>query len=370
MSTTVAFIRFFFFLISLLFSSAYAVSALPGGLNVLNLGAGMGIGVLIFAFLIALERLVKNFEVRAFNIAMIGLFFGYLMGQALVLILSAALTLGQLELGGAVMSLMNVIIFLFAAYLGMMMTLRASEELHVSIPFVKFQAATQKKKDLICDQSALLDTRLIDLAASGLVDNQLLVPRFLLKDFYANLESLDDSVKAKARRALEVLKKLEGIQSLGLRYVETDFPEVKDMDARVTRLSRLLSANIITADQNRIKQSTIESTEGVRVINLNALANSLKPLSQSGETLEIKIQRYGKEPGQGVGYLEDGTMVVVNGGAAYINKTIKTHVLSVKHTSSGRMIFCNASDGEYAEEDEREEARSKNPARSYFALER
>ncbi len=369
MSTTVIFIRLFFLLISLLFSSAYAVSAMPGGFSPLSVGIGIAIGLVIFGFLLGLERLLRNFELRAFNIAMIGLFFGYLMGQALVLILSAIFTLGQLEPAPELFSLLRVIIFLFSGYLGMMMTYRAAEELHLSIPFVKFQAATQKKKDFIVDQSALLDTRLIDLAASGLIDNHLVVPRFLLKEFYVNLESLDDSLKARARRGLEVLKKLEGIQSLGLRYVETDFPEIQDLDQKVTRLSRMLNANIITGDQNRIKQSTIESTEGVRLVNINSLANSLKPLSQSGETLEIKIQRYGKEPGQGVGYLEDGTMVVVNGGAGYINKTIKTHVLSVKHTSSGRMIFCNALEGEY-EEAEEEAVKSRNPTRSYFALER
>ncbi len=368
MSTTVIFIRLFFLLISLIFSTAYAVS-MPGGFSPLSVGIGLGIGLVIFGFLLGLERLLRNFELRSFNIAMIGLFFGYLMGQALVLILSASLTLGQLDPAPEVFSLLKVMIFLFAAYLGMMMTCRAAEELHLSIPFVKFQAATQKKKDFIVDQSALLDTRLIDLAASGLIDNHLVVPRFLLKEFYANLESLDDSFKGKARRGLEVLKKLEGIQSLGLRYVETDFPEIQDSDQKVTRLSRMLNANIITGDQNRIKQSTIESTEGVRVVNINSLANSLKPLSQSGETLEIKIQRYGKEAGQGVGYLEDGTMVVVNGGADYINKTIKTHVLSVKHTSSGRMIFCNALEGDY-EEAEEEAVKSRNPTRSYFALER
>src|ERR1044072_7233269 len=102
-----------------------------------------------------------------------------------------------------------------------------------------------------------------------------------------------------------------------------------------------MNTNIITSDINRIQQASIE---GVRIINIHLLSNALKPLTQAGEFINIKIQRYGKEPRQGVGYLDDGTMVVVNGGAEFIGETIKAQVLSVKHTSSGRMIFCNAAE--------------------------
>jgi uncharacterized protein YacL len=116
---------------------------------------------------------------------------------------------------------------------------------------------------------------------------------------------------------------------------------VKDPMTKLIRLARFLDANIITSDINRIQQS---SHEGVSIINIHMLSNALKPITQTGEFINIKIQRYGKEPRQGVGYLEDGTMVVVNGGAEYIGETIKAQVLSVKHTTSGRMIFCNTSE--------------------------
>lgn len=342
---------------------------LSGGFDPANFGIGVGIGLAVFAGLMVLERAAKFFSLRSFNVAMLGLFFGYLMGQAMVLILTAILSIGQAAPAGEVYVVLKVIIYMFSTYLGVMMTLKASEELYVSIPFVKFHPSTQKKRDLLVDQTALLDPRMIDLAASGLIDNQLLIPRFLLKEFYNNLESVDDTSKSRARRGLEVLKKMESMQHLGIRFIETDFPEISDLDDKVVRLSRLTNTNIITSDQNRIKQSAIESNEGVRVINLNTLANSLKPLSQSGETIEIKIQRYGKEPGQGVGYLEDGTMVVVNGGAEYIGRCIRSHVLSVKHTSSGRMIFCNAAEDDYEMEESGEYSRSRSATRAYFALE-
>jgi len=127
---------------------------------------------------------------------------------------------------------------------------------------------------------------------------------------------------------------------------------VKDTMSKMVRLARLIDANIMTADISRVQMSSVE---GVRIINLHTLSNALKPLMQAGENIKIKIQRYGKEPRQGVGYLEDGTMVVVNGGGQFIGETIDAQVLSVKHTSSGRMIFCNALDDEggYEEPEQR-----------------
>jgi uncharacterized protein YacL len=145
------------------------------------------------------------------------------------------------------------------------------------------------------------------------------------------------------------LKKLEALPNLALRYNDTDFPEVKDLTGKMARLARLIDANLLSADISRVQMG---SMDGVRGINLHTLANALKPLMQAGEFIKIKIQRYGKEAEQGVGYLEDGTMVAVNGGGRYIGETIECRVLSVKHTTAGRMIFCNALDLEGQEYEE------------------
>ncbi len=137
---------------------------------------------------------------------------------------------------------------------------------------------------------------------------------------------------------------------------------------KLLHLARLLDASIITADLNKIQQS---SAEGVRIINIHGLSNALKPITQNGELLNIKIQRYGKEPRQGVGYLDDGTMVVVNGGAEYIGDTIKAQVLSVKHTSSGRMIFCNTTEEQLASLQEMSLQTSDeldNSSKNYYSL--
>lgn len=344
MNLALAFTRIFFLILSIFFLTTYMISG-PDGYTPTRLAMGIGGGILLGFALIGFDLLFKRFNLRAFNIAIIGLFIGYLMGQALVLILSAILEISaaSIHLQPQALEVLQIVLFLFGVYLGTLMTLRSSDELYVSIPFVRFTPTTHKKKDLLIDGSVLSDARILDLAGSGIVDHHLILPRFLIKELYLQAESQDESQRHKAKRALEIAKKLEALPDLGLRYNDTDFPEVKDPMGKMIRLARLLDANILTADISRIQMAAIE---GVRVINLHTLSNALKPLMQAGEHIKIKIQRYGKEPRQGVGYLEDGTMVVVNGGGEYIGETIDAKVLSVKHTSSGRMIFCNAPDEE------------------------
>ncbi len=315
------------------------------GYTLFNLGKGVFSGAILGGLLICSDLLFRRFNLRAFNTAIVGLFVGYLMGQALVLVLDAILIISaaSIHLHPETLEIFKIALFLFGIYLGTLMTLRAADELYVTIPFVKFTPTTHKKKDLLLDSSVLSDARIIDVAASGVLDNHLVIPRFLIKDLYAQAELPDEMTRMKAKRALEVAKKLESIPEVELRYNDTDFPDIKDSMNKMLRLSRLIDANILTADISRVQIATIE---GVRIINIHTLSNALKPLMQAGEQIRIKIQRYGKEPRQGIGYLDDGTMVVVNGGGQFIGETIDAQVLSVKHTSSGRMIFCNAADAE------------------------
>ncbi len=344
MNLALAFTRTLFMILSIFFMTVYMISG-SEGYHTNNLFVGVGLGIILGFSLIGFDLLFKRFNLRAFNVAIMGLFIGYLMGQALVIILSAILKISSasIALDPTTLEVIQIALFLFGVYLGTLMTIRASDELYVSIPFVRFTATAQKKKDLLIDSSVLYDARILDLASSGIVDHHLILPRFLVKELYIQAESQDESYRNKGKRSLEIMKKMEAMPDLGLRYNDTDFPEVKDPMGKMIRLARLLDANIMTADISRVQMAAIE---GVRVINLHTLSNALKPLMQAGEHIKIKIQRYGKEPRQGVGYLEDGTMVVVNGGGEYIGEIIDAKVLSVKHTSSGRMIFCNAPDEE------------------------
>lgn len=363
MNVTLAFIRVLFFILSVFFMTVYMIGST--GNQLANALIGAAIGAVFGGCLIGFSYYFRRYNLRSFNIIVIGIFFGYLLGLGLNLIFDAILNISKTSVTGEplenlaprVIEMIKVGLFLFGIFLGTLLTLRAADELYVSIPFIKFTPTAQKKKDILIDISVLSDARIIDLAASGLLDNHLIIPRFIIKDLYAQAETGDENSRSKARRCLEVIKKLEITTSLELRYNDTDFPEARDLTNKMIRLARLLDANIMTADITRVQMATIE---GVRIVNIHTLSNALKPLMQTGETINIKIQRYGKEPRQGVGYLEDGTMVVVNGGGNFIGHTIQAQVLSVKHTTSGRMIFCNAfeedgyvEDGqEYEEEDE------------------
>lgn len=338
MNISLSLIQVLFFVVSILFSVSFTTHYFEGGAEWINLTVGLLGGCILAGILIGVDAIFKRFNLRSFNIAILGLFFGYLMAQAILFNLNGIL---GWEIDTFNFMPLRFLVFLFCSYAGMILTMRASEEIRISIPFVEFKQMSHKKKDILVDLSILSDPRIIDLASSGLLDHHLIVPRFAVKELYAQSETGDEMTKAKARRSLELLKKLEGLSSLDLRYIDTDFPEIKDSMPKLIRLARFMDTHIITSDINRIQQSSIE---GVRIINIHMLSNALKPITQAGESLNIKIQRYGKEPRQGIGYLEDGTMVVVNGGAEFIGETIKAHVLSVKHTSSGRMIFCNAAE--------------------------
>lgn len=352
MNLALAFTRTLFMVLSIFFMTTYMISG-PNGYSGTNLTVGLALGVSLGLLLIGFDLLFKRFNLRAFNTAIIGLFIGYLMGQALVLVLDAVLQISaaSIHLQPQVLEVIQIALFLFGIYLGTLITIRSSDELYVSIPFVRFSSIAQKKKDLLIDGSVISDARILDLAGSGVIDHLLVLPRFLVKELYIQAESQDEANRNKGKRALEIVRKLEALPDLGLRYNETDFPEVKDPMGKMVRLARLLDANIMTADISRLQMAAID---GIRVINIHTLSSALKPLMQAGEHIKIKIQRYGKEPRQGVGYLEDGTMVVVNGGGEYIGETIDAKVLSVKHTSSGRMIFCNAPDeeGRYHSDDD------------------
>lgn len=338
MNISLSFIQIVFSIICILFSVSFSTHYLEGGLSGINLAVGVLAGGMLAGLFYCLDLMLKQFNFKAFNTAAVGLLFSGLMGAAVMFILS-----GILNIDVDAESLMPVrfFVYLTCAYFGLSMTARAAQEIHLNIPFFEFKQITQKKKDILVDVSILNDSRVLDLALTGLLDHHLIFPRFALKKLYSQAEIGDEVSKTKARRALETLKKLESMQSLDLRYAENDFPEIKDPTAKLAELARFLDTHIITSDMNLIQQSSIE---GVRIINIHMLSNALKPVTQAGEVINIKIQRYGKEARQGVGYLEDGTMVVVNGGAEFIGDTIKAYVLSVKHTTSGRMIFCNASE--------------------------
>lgn len=335
MTISFSFIRFFFCALCILFSLASIPLLLEEGYTLANGGLAVAIGAALSMIGITLESVLKKCTPRTFYIIALGLFFGTLLGEGLFS------PIALLPLDKSLLNIIHCSLLLVAGYAGIMITAWSSEEIALSIPYIKFTAAGQKKKELLLDMSVLSDPRILDLANSGLVDGHMILPKFVIKE----LQTMIDDPKSK--KCLENIKRLESIETLSMRVIDTDYPDTKDISQKLIKMARALDANLLSADISRVQQAEIQ---GVKIINIHLLANALKPITQSGEFIDIKVQRYGKESRQGVGYLDDGTMVVVNGGADYIGNTISCQVLSVKHTGSGRLIFCNAPDEEYRQD--------------------
>ena len=189
----------------------------------------------------------------------------------------------------------------------------------------------------LVDTSVLIDGRISDIAASGFIEGTLLVPRFVLKELQNIADSAEVLRRAKGRRGLDILKNLQDPGSRAkVSIIEDDPAEVREVDGKLVKLARHLGAKVLTNDFNLNKVAQIE---GVEVLNINDLANALKPAVLPDEQMEVKLIKEGKEANQGVGYLDDGTMVVVDGGRHYMGKTVQVIVTSVLQTAAGRMIF-------------------------------
>jgi uncharacterized protein YacL len=305
---------------------------------------GIGGGLAVTLLCIGLENLCRSHHLHKLLVALLGIALGTVIATSVIEVVS--LTFGELPPSATIP--IRGIIALVSILLSFLFIQRSADEFAISIPFVRFKPLAEKSKEILIDGSILQDSRLIDLSNSGILDRRLVLPRFVLKDIQQQIESPDENIRYRAKKALETVKRLESNADLQLTIVDTDFPETHDQQTKLIRLAKYLGANIFTADINRVQQAQYD---GLRVINIHSLSNALKPLTQNGETISIKIQRYGKEPLQGVGYLDDGTMVVVNGASKDLDKTIRAQVLSVKHTSSGRMIFCNAVEDEAQEKE-------------------
>jgi len=296
------------------------------------------IGVSCASAIVLVELLCRRLSLRIFNVTILGLLIGYLLGITLLHIFQTIVEISFFETSALAISLFKMVLLLFSLYLGMQLTYRYSEEFFLTIPFVKLQQEVKRSKEMVVDTSALMDGRIFDLASSGLLDKRLVLPRFVILELNKQEVHASESLLYPAKRALEMIKKMEALSHLELRYQDDDFPELATVQEKTLHLAELLGADLLTADATQPPPSEIK---GVRAINLHALSKALQPLMQHGELLKIRIQRVGKEEKQGVGYLEDGTMVVINGGGDFIGEQIDTRVLSVKHTPSGRMIFCN-----------------------------
>jgi len=223
-------------------------------------------------------------------------------------------------------------------YLCISILIQTKDDFRFIIPYVEFAKEVKGLKPYILDTSVAIDGRIADLVETNVLDNQLIMPRFVLSELQAIADSSDKLRRARGRRGLDILNRLRNNKNIDLKIYDRELPEMdgQPVDMKLVLLAKHMEGKIVTGDYNLNKVARLHN---VAVINLNDIANSLKPVFLPGESLAVRIVKPGEEMGQGVGYLDDGTMIVVEGGREHLGKEVKINVTSVLQTSAGRMIF-------------------------------
>ncbi len=298
--------------------------------SVLGMVIGFGFGGLM----VAIDEMLKGFSLRAFSATT----FGLLLGTVVALLIDRSGLFENVD-ERPTRWLIRLSLFLSFGYIGIVLAMRSNkEDFSLIIPYVRF--APQNKPDnlILLDTSAIIDGRIADLIDANFVEGKIVVPRFVLKELQQVADSSDPIKRARGRRGLEILTRIQRNNRNEVKIHDGDFPEEKEVDAKLVRLARNLSAKLYTNDHNL---GQIAELQGVNHVNLHDLAKSLRAILLPGELLSLKIVREGKDKGQGVGYLPDGTMVVVNNAHSIIGQQVEVQVQSLLQTGAGVIVFAD-----------------------------
>jgi uncharacterized protein YacL len=305
--------------------SAYMLRPLDAG-PVENVALGAGLGLVS----VVVEWQLHNTAVTQ----LLGAFIGGAVGLLLAKGISAALF--WIDHGDTRVAFLHSFILLLFPYLGLILGGRKGEWLEPARLMTLFRAAGPERHYKILDTSVIIDGRVADLCDTGFIDGTLVIPQFVLKELQLVADSSDSMKRNRGRRGLDILQKIQKMSGVEVVISDVDFPEVKEVDLKLIELARSLTGKIVTNDFNLNK---VAQLRGVDVLNINELANALKPVVLPGELMKVFILKEGKEYNQGVAYLDDGTMVVVDNARKMISKTIDIVVTSVLQTTAGKMIF-------------------------------
>ena len=319
--------------LSLCTAGGYAVSQVrPEFTDLSHSGLiGMAIGFGFGGWMIAVDEMLKGFSLRAFSATT----FGLLLGTVVALLVDSS---GLFENAPEnVRWLIRLGLFLGFGYIGIILAMRSNkEDFSLIIPYVRF--APQNKPDnlLLLDTSVIIDGRIADLIETGFLEGLIVVPRFVLKEIQQIADSSDPIKRARGRRGLEMLNRLQHNAHTEVRIHDGDFPEEPEVDTKLVHLAHNLNARLYTNDYNLAR---IAELQKISYVNLHEVAKCLKVILLPGETLQLKIVREGRDKGQGIGYLPDGTMVVVNNGQSHIGQQIEVQVQSLLQTGAGIIVF-------------------------------
>jgi uncharacterized protein YacL len=266
---------------------------------------------------------------------LIGSFIGLILGIMVANLISNALFPNLFNNQQMILPLYGLL-YGICGYIGIRIGFKKGDEFQMPgwKPFSRGLPRGENSK--ILDTSVIIDGRIADITETGFVEGPLLIPQFVLGELQHIADSSDPVKRTRGKRGLEVLHHIQKQVNVDVRIVDTDYPSVKEVDSKLIELAKEVRGKILTNDSNLNK---VAELQGIEVLNINELANALKPVVLPGEEMNVKILKEGKEMGQGVAYLDDGTMIVVDNGRRQIGKTIDVVVTSVLQTPAGRMIF-------------------------------
>jgi uncharacterized protein YacL len=296
-------------------------------------------GLMFGVFSIIIEQILKRVSLGSMTGGLIGLAGGLLTANLLIMPFEGMIPEG--------LSLVRLLLSAVLGYGGFLLGLKRGEKLTLSSVFTLFKGQGTEANKKLVDTSVIIDGRIADVCETGFIEGEFIVPQFILHELQHIADSPDSLKRARGRRGLDILHRMQKMSQIDVKIVEEDFPKIKEVDAKLVALGKAMGAKVMTNDFNLNK---VAELQGVPVLNINELANSIKPVVLPGEAMRVFIIKEGKEYNQGVAYLEDGTMVVIDNGRKLIGKNVDVTVTSVLQTTAGRMIFTKT-----REEYEREE---------------
>ena len=289
------------------------------------------------AFAVVLSGLVVAFETRVREIApsrVLGASLGCAVGLAIARAIESGLFFA--DSADPKVEFLHAFLLIVLPYFGLMLGAKHGEWLEPARLLGLFRATGSTRRYKILDTSVIIDGRISDVCDTGFIDGTLVIPQFVLKELQLVADSSDSLKRNRGRRGLDILQKIQKMSGVEVMISDVDFPEVKEVDLKLIELARTLGAKIVTNDFNLNK---VAQLRGVSVLNINELANALKPVVLPGEIMKVFILKEGKEYSQGVAYLDDGTMVVVDNGRDQIGRSMHVSVTSTLQTTAGRLIF-------------------------------
>ena len=285
---------------------------------------------------IGVDKVLKGFSLRGLSAATFGLFVGFVISY----FIGNSVLFKFIDEEPKLIA--QITMYVVCSYLAMVIALRGKDEFNLVIPYVKFMRENKPERLVLLDTNIVIDGRIEEVCTTGFLDAVLVVPRFVLHELQYIADAADDVKRARGRRGLEVLKALQQNPRVEVKVHDNDLPDIKEVDAKLVQLAKMLPAEILTNDYNL---NRIAELQHVKVLNLNELAKSLRPVVLPGEKLTVRLVKEGREAQQALAYLDDGTMIVVSRGRRLVGQEVEVTVSSVLQTAAGRMAFAEIANG-------------------------